>query len=806
MTVIDRYFRTLRLFLPKNQRDDILRELSEEVQAQVADKEAALGRALDADEQAAIVRQYGHPLLTAARYRPQRHLIGPVVFPYFWIALKIALGLVVAGHAIGAVVLLGGGAPPAQLGQVLEHAVATTLKVAGWMTALGALAEFWLSRSRALDTWNPRAAPPARGLARKAVGHAFEGEPSVSGLVISVVVGAWWLAGLRFPSLFFGSGAAGLEWGPAMDRLYPVLVVAQLTMIAEQFLRLTRPDDTRVFRAARLVWLAAGWVLIYMVATSDHRWMVWHGDAAARANATIVTRLAGNDISLVEFVNGVWSIIFILVAVAGIWGSLRALLRRFRGTPTAPHVLTAVAFLSTLSMTIAAQAPSPAPTSQQALSDVEIRRILVDRVDTQHRSIGIVVGIVSPAGRRVVGHGVFGAGDSRPVTGETVFEIGSVTKVFTSWLLADMVRRGEVALADPVSRYLPHGLAVKSSDAGRTITLVDLATHTAGLPFWPSNVPATGDNAAALAGYTVEQLFEFISAFDVPPDVGTRWAYSNIDAGLLGVLLARRAGSTYDALLAGRITGPLTMTSTAVAVSPEMQARLASGHTAQLTAAARWNVPALAGGGSLHSSVDDLLTFLAALGDPGSAVAAAMPVMLGTRRQAPGFQQALGWMLLPSPSHDEILFHDGQTLGFASSISYDPATRTGVAVLSNTAAGVGDIARHVLRPSLPLSKPAAPAPRRTEIQIDLELFDLYAGQYEPGPGAVFTVSREGDALMLHLPGLPKLRLRPESEREFFVAENTRISVTFDVNATGLVTRLLLKAPTGDVPAARLERR
>jgi hypothetical protein len=155
--------------------------------------------------------------------------------------------------------------------------------------------------------------------------------------VIGVVVSVWWLAGLRFPSLFFGAGAANLEWGHAMDRLYPVLVVAQLTVLAEQFVRLIRPENSGIFRATRFVWLVAGWALIYFVATSDHQWIVWRGEAAVRANNTVIMRLAGRDISLVEFVNYVWSIIFILVAIAGVWGSLKAVLQRFRGTPAAVH-------------------------------------------------------------------------------------------------------------------------------------------------------------------------------------------------------------------------------------------------------------------------------------------------------------------------------------------------------------------------------------------------------------------------------------------------------------------------------------
>jgi hypothetical protein len=188
-----------------------------------------------------------------------------------------------------------------------------------------------------------------------------------------------------------------------------------------------------------------------------------------------------------------------------------------------------------------------------------------------------------------------------------------------------------------------------------------------------------------------------------------------------------------------------------------------------------------------------------------SAIAALLPTMLATKRQGPGFQQALGWMVLEGGPGDEMIYHDGQTVGFASAVAYDPRARTGVIVLSNAASGVGDIARHLLRPSIPLTKPAAPAPRRTEIAVDPALFDRYAGSYEPGPGVVFAVSREGDALMLQLPGLPKLRLRPESDRNFFVAENTQLTLTFEVDAAGAVTKLLLKAPTGDVSARRTGR-
>ena len=117
-------------------------------------------------------------------------------------------------------------------------------------------------------------------------------------------------------------------------------------------------------------------------------------------------------------------------------------------------------------------------------SDSEIRQMLVDRIDVQHQSIGIVVGVIGPETRRVIAYGHLEKSDPRPLNGDTIFEIGSATKVFTSLLLADIMQRGEVALDDPVAKYLPAGVKIPERNK-RSITLVDLSTHTSGLPRMP---------------------------------------------------------------------------------------------------------------------------------------------------------------------------------------------------------------------------------------------------------------------------------------------------------------------------------
>lgn len=316
------------------------------------------------------------------------------------------------------------------------------------------------------------------------------------------------------------------------------------------------------------------------------------------------------------------------------------------------------------------------------------------------RSVGIVAGIIDSDGPRIVSHGALQQGDARPLNGDTIFEIGSVTKVFTSLLLADMVQRGEVALTDAVSRYLPAGVKVPAR-GGRCIELQHLATHTSGLPRLPGNLRLKPRSAAnPYAEYTVSQLYEFLSRYSLQRDIGSKYEYSNLGGGLLGHVLSLRASMDYEALVRARIAGPLQMNSTAIALPPEMKARFAVGHNAWLKPVSNWDLPALAGAGALRSSANDLLLFLAAnLGYIASPLAPAMTSMLGVRRPtgAPHVEVALGWHIL-TRFGDDIIWHNGGTGGFHSFVGFHPATRIGVVVLSNTQAApsIDDIGFHLL--------------------------------------------------------------------------------------------------------------
>jgi len=441
------------------------------------------------------------------------------------------------------------------------------------------------------------------------------------------------------------------------------------------------------------------------------------------------------------------------------------------------------------------------------LSTDEIRGILVRRIDQQRQVIGIVVGVTEPNGRRVVAYGNLANGDPRTLDGDTIFEIGSVSKVFTSLVLADMANRKEVALDDPAAKYVPEDVKMPER-SGKSITLLDLSTHSSGLPPLPSNFNPK-DPLNPYADYSVDDLYQFLSSYTLSRDPGSEFEYSNLGGGLLGHLLAYRAGTDYESLIGTRITRPLVMPDTGITLSSSMKQRMATGHNAMLAPVANWDLPTLAGAGALRSSANDMLTFLEALlGYKDSPLAPAMKAMLEVRRPAGQTEIGLGWLIYSTDGR-EIAWHNGGTGGFRSFVGYDPTARIGVVVLSN-AGGVDDIGLHLLNPKLPLVNPEPPR-QHTEIHIDPKLLDNYTGRYQLTANLIFEITRDGDRLFAQgfaqVTGqaivLPKFELFAEGENNFF-AKVSDSQIAFETGPEGRATSLIMnRAGRELMPAARL---
>jgi CubicO group peptidase (beta-lactamase class C family) len=259
----------------------------------------------------------------------------------------------------------------------------------------------------------------------------------------------------------------------------------------------------------------------------------------------------------------------------------------------------------------------PAARRPQGVVGLDAVDLLAERAMRSGRRVGLVIGSLVGSEQRVVGYGRVRAGAQGLPDGGTIFEIGSVTKVFTGLLLADLAERGMVGLDDPLVGYLPAGVRVPSL-GGRQITLGDLASHAGGLPRDPKGMLRRwlGDRRNPYAQLSAEELYASLARTRLRRRPGERVKYSNLGAGLLGDALARAAGQPYQELVRERICLPLGMRDTVVTPIGEQAARLAIGHTRRGRPLPPFQIPTLVGAGGLRSTAADMLCLLRANLDP----------------------------------------------------------------------------------------------------------------------------------------------------------------------------------------------
>jgi D-alanyl-D-alanine-carboxypeptidase/D-alanyl-D-alanine-endopeptidase len=252
-------------------------------------------------------------------------------------------------------------------------------------------------------------------------------------------------------------------------------------------------------------------------------------------------------------------------------------------------------------------------------------------------------------------------------------------------------------LEDPVRELLPAGTVQKP--AGFEITLLDIATQHSGLPRMPDNFKPADENNP-YADYHATDMYAFLAKHGVErPDKAT-FLYSNFGFGLLGQALSARGGEPYPQLLKDEVLDPLGMHDTAIALSPEHQARFLPGHTGDHRPAHAWDLDAFAGAGAIRSTASDMLIYLEAnlhpeQVKPANASTAAKTISAAIvqdhelRADALGgmnssMKIAFAWLYNPATGN---FWHNGATGGYSAYVFFNPKGDYAAVVLLNATLG-----------------------------------------------------------------------------------------------------------------------
>ncbi len=332
--------------------------------------------------------------------------------------------------------------------------------------------------------------------------------------------------------------------------------------------------------------------------------------------------------------------------------------------------------------------PTVNPTGDTSSAHRDAVKALVQPLIDAEITTGIVVGLYDGGKTEIYG---FGTGpDGKPPNGTTLFELGSVTQVYTALLFADAIQKREVSLETSLSDLVPPGVTVPA-DQGVKVSLGMLATHTSGFPQLPPSLTRRINGLDPYKGYNEELLYRDLVATSSVSPPGTQVSFSPYGVGVLGFVLGKKLGGSYEAALASRVLTPLGLASTFFAVPHPAQARRMVGHNADLMPTPFWTWDAMSAGGGLISSAHDQLTLIDAELDAasGSKLALRTAMRFTQEEQVPnrnGPNEGLGWEIDAEGKY----WHNGSTGGFRSFVGFDPKTRRGLVILSASAVSLVD--------------------------------------------------------------------------------------------------------------------
>jgi D-alanyl-D-alanine-carboxypeptidase/D-alanyl-D-alanine-endopeptidase len=368
-------------------------------------------------------------------------------------------------------------------------------------------------------------------------------------------------------------------------------------------------------------------------------------------------------------------------------------------------------------------------------------------------------------GERVGDQVSFALAGKAPEAGNTppeklVFEIGSITKVFTGLLLAQAVVEKKVTLETTISSVLDPKLEFADPRVA-AITLKQLSTHTSGLPRLPDNLDAGAVEGDPYAHYDEKLLLAYLTSAKLEGEGPYSCSYSNLGVGLLGHLLGKVWETSWEKAVVTKICLPLGLNDTAVHPGPNLL--LATPH-AEAKVVKPWNFDAVAGAGALRSTAADLMKFGEAMLHPEQTpLKDAFAIALQAQADAPAMGDQIGLGVFLGKHEGERFFsHDGGTGGYSSSLQVIPSKDiVRVALINNNSlSGSAVIA------AMSDAKPAAPQ-KQKEISLPAETMAEYPGVYELDRDSRFTVLLRDGQLWVNLTGQAFLRAFAKAPDRFF---------------------------------------
>ncbi len=377
-----------------------------------------------------------------------------------------------------------------------------------------------------------------------------------------------------------------------------------------------------------------------------------------------------------------------------------------------------------------------------------------------------------------------------PLSPDSVFRLGSVTKQFTSLAIMMLVEQGKVGLQDPIDRYLP-GYPMQ----GKAITVEHLLTHTSGIQSY-TDIP--GYMASKVqADLTVQQLIDVFKNEPMQFDPGTRYRYNNSGYVLLGAIIEKASGQTYAAYVADHIFKPLGMTHSYYGTDEPKVAKLAGGYSEGDKPARPLSMTQPYAAGSLLSTVNDLAVWDGALYTEKLVKRASLEKIWTPYTLSDGTTNGYGYGWQTATLRGRrTMEHGGGIFGFSTYVIRMPDDRAYVAVLCNSdspSAPPSYLAKRLGAIAL-----GSPFSEQKAVTVDPKVLQAYAGVYAAEKGPRRTVTFEDGRLFVQPAGGARTEIKPRSSVEFFV-ENRLAVFRFETDAGGKATALVVFQEEGGTP-------